>query len=162
MVIMELSMRRVTIAGIIAEPTGQWVEQVARGLVNGFGGVLAGQKYLIHDRGAAFTEKFRSILGACGIETLKLPARAPNLNSHVERWIRGIRGDCLDHLIWFSESALRKTVEQYVIHFHQERPHQGLGNKIIEAEFEKLNGAGEVQCRKRLGGLLKYYYREAA
>ena len=116
MVIMELSTRRVTIAGIIAEPTGQWVEQVARGLADGFGGVLAGQRYLIHDRGAVFTEKFRSILGACGIETLKLPARAPNLNAHVERWIRGIRGECLDHLILFSESALRKTVEQYVIH----------------------------------------------
>jgi hypothetical protein len=62
MVVMELSTRRVTIAGIVAEPTGQWVEQVTRGLVDGFGGVLAGKRYLIHDRGAVFMEKFRSIL----------------------------------------------------------------------------------------------------
>ena len=109
-----------------------------------------------------FTEKFRIILGACGVETLKLPARSPNLNAHVERWIRGIRGECLDHLILFSQSALRTAIEQYVTHFHQERPHQGLGNKIIEPEFDNPNRAGKVQCRKRLGGLLKYYYREAA
>jgi hypothetical protein len=59
---MELCTRRVRIGGLVAEPTGQWVEQVTRGLVDGFGGVLAGKKYLIHDRGAVFTEKFRSIL----------------------------------------------------------------------------------------------------
>jgi transposase InsO family protein len=162
MVIMELSTRRVTIAGIIAEPTGQWVEQMARGLVDGFGGVLAGKRYLIHDRGVVFTEKLRDILGACGVETLKLPARSPNLNAQVERWIRGIRGECLDHLILFSESALRKAIAQYVTHFHQERPQQGLGNKIIEPEFDNPDRTGEIQCRTRLGGLLKYYYREAA
>ena len=71
------------------------------------------------------------------------------------RWIRGIREECLDHLILFSEASLRKVVEEYVAHFHRERPHQGLGNKIIEPEFEPPNRAGEIKCRKRLGGLLK-------
>ena len=158
MAVMELCTRRVTIAGITVEPTGAWVEQVARGLADGFGGVLAGQRYLIHDRGAVFTEKFCSILGACGIETLKRPARAPNLNAQVERWIRGIRGECLDHLILFSERALRKTVEHYLTHFHQERPHQGIGNKIIDPPEQ---GGGEIVCHERLGGLLKSYRRAA-
>ena len=92
------------------------------------------------------------------MEAIKLPARAPNLNAHLERWIRGIREECLDHLILFSEASLRKVVGDYVAHFHRERPHQGLGNEIIEPEFEPPKRAGEIQCRKRLGGLLKYYY----
>jgi putative transposase len=101
-------------------------------------------------------------LAAVDVKTLKLPARAPNLNAHLERWIRGIREECLDHLILFSEASLREVVGEYVAHFHRERPHQGLGNKIIEPEFDPPNRAGEIHCRKRLGGLLKYYYREAA
>ena len=158
MVVMELCTRRVTIAGIIVEPTGAWVEQVARGLADGFGGVLGRQRYLIHDRGAVFTETFQSLLAAVEVKTLKLPARAPNLNAHLERWIRGIREECLDHLILFSEAFRREVVGEYVAHFHRERPHQGLGNEIIEPEFEPLNRAGEIQCRKRFGGLLNYYY----
>ena len=162
LVIMELCTRRVTIGGMVAEPTGRWVEQVARGLVDGFGGALAGKRYLIHDRGAVFTEKFGAILGACGVETVKLPARSPNLNANLERWKRSIREECLNHLILFSERGLRMAISEYVIHFHTERPHQGLENQIIEPEFENGSRAGEVRCRKRLGGLLKYYYREAA
>jgi putative transposase len=78
----------------------------------------------------------------------------------LERWIRGIRQECSNHLILFSEKALKKAIAEYVTHFHQERPHQGLGSKIIQPEFEHPNGAGEIKCRKRLGGLLNY--REAA
>jgi putative transposase len=162
LVLMELCTRRVTIGGIVAEPTGRWIEQVARGLADGFEGVLSGQRYLIHDRGAVFTEKFGSILAAVGVEAVKLPARSPNLNANLERWIRGIREECLNHLILFSERALKTAIAEYVMHFHMERPHQGLGNKIIAPEFENVNTAGAVICRKRLGGLLKYYYREAA
>jgi putative transposase len=161
LVIMELCTRRVMIGGIVAEPTGRWMEQVARCLVDGFGGVLAGQRYLIHDRGGVFTEKFGAILAACGVEAVKLPARSPNLNANLERWIRGIREECLVHLILFSERALRTAIMEYVIHFHTERPHRGLGNKIIEPEFGHESRVGEVNCRKRLGGLLKYYYLEA-
>jgi transposase InsO family protein len=109
-----------------------------------------------------FTEKFGAILAACGVEAVKLPARSPNLNANLERWVRGIREECLNHLILFSESVLKTTIAEYVTHFHTERPHQGLGNKIIEPQFENPSKAGEVRCRKRLGGLLKYYYREAA
>ena len=65
-------------------------------------------------------------------------------------------------MILIGEGSLRRAVEEYVSHFHQERPHQGLENRILEPEFESWNRAGEVRCRKRLGGLLKYYYRDAA
>lgn len=158
MMVMQLGTRKVHLAGIREEPNGAWVEQVGRGLVDGFGGVLAGQKYLIHDRATVFTEKFSAILKGGGVRTLKLPARSPNLNSHLERWIRSIREECLDHLVLFGEGSLRYAITEYIEHFHKERPHQGLGNKIIEPRFESPNEGGEpVECRPRLGGLLKYY-----
>ena len=158
MIVMQLATRRVNLAGVYLEPTGAWVEQVGRGLVDGFGGVLSGQKYLIHDRGTVFTEKFSMILEAGGVKTLKLPARSPNLNSHLERWNRSIREECLNHLVLFSEEGLRFAVTEFIEHFHQERPHQGLGNEIIEPQFRSASeGVKSVECRKRLGGLLKYY-----
>ena len=158
MIVMQLATRRVTLAGVYLEPTGAWVEQVGRGLVDGFGGVLSGQKYLIHDRGTVFTEKFSEILKAGEVKTLKLPARSPNLNSHLERWNRSIREECLNHLVLFSEASLRITIGEFIEHFHKERPHQGLGNEIIEPQFRPTGeGREPVECRKRLGGLLKYY-----
>ncbi len=45
-------------------------------------------------------------------------------------------------------------------HYHEERPHQGLGNELIAPKA--VIGTGPIECRERLGGLLKFYYREAA
>ena len=113
---------------------------------------------MIHDRGTVFTEKFSEILKAGEVKTLKLPARSPNLNSHLERWNRSIREECLNHLVLFSEASLRIAIGEYIEHFHKERPHQGLGNEIIEPQFcPSSEGSDSVECRKRLGGLLKYY-----
>ena len=157
LVVMELCTRRVTIGGVVAEPTGRWLEQMARGLVDGFGGVLAGKRYLVHDRGAVFTEKFGAILAACGVEAVKLPARSPNLNANLERWIRGIREECLDHLILFSERALQRAIEEYVTHFHTERPHQGmayLSNNSDECVFmQPPDNNSEVDHQGALGTL---------
>jgi len=158
LMVMHLATRRVHVAGIVPEPTGKWVEQVGRGLVDGFGGFLNGKKYLLHDRSSVYTERFSTILEACGVKTKKLPARSPNLNAHLERWIRGLREECLNHLVLMSQRALREAVENYVQHFHQERPHQGLENKITSPQFEASEPVASIGCRKRLGGLLKYYY----
>ena len=101
------------------------------------------------------------ILGSAGVETLRLPPRSPNLNAYAERIVRSIKEECLERLVLIGEGSLRRAVEEFCEHYHHERNHQGLENKIIEAEFG-LGGAGEVQCSKRLGGLLRYYSREAA
>jgi hypothetical protein len=65
-------------------------------------------------------------------------------------------------LILFGEDSLRRAVEEFVIHYHRERPHQSLENKIITPDFEKPMTEGKLQCRSRLGGLLNYYHRKAA
>ena len=72
------------------------------------------------------------------------------------------REECVDRLIFFGEEALRRAIREFVIHFHRERNHQGLGNRLIEPEVHMASCTGTVRCRKRLGGLLRYYYRQAA
>jgi putative transposase len=65
-------------------------------------------------------------------------------------------------MIFFGEKSLRRAVTNYLEQHHVERNHQGLGNEIIEPGAEVGAVAGKIVCRERLGGLLKYYYRDAA
>ncbi len=83
------------------------------------------------------------------------------LNPHAERFVLSVKSECLARMIFFSEGQLRRAVTSYVGHYHGERNHQGLGNRVIEGT-SVANEDGEVLCNERLGGLLKYYYRKAA
>ena len=159
--VMHIATRRVHIAGIIHEPGGNWMEQVARNLTDCFDGFLQGKRHLICDRDPLFTDGFSDILGSVGVETVKLPPRSPNLNPHAERFVLSIKSECLDRLILFSEGQLRRACAQYVEHFHGERNHQGLDNQLIDNSRVAANDKGQVVCDERLGGLLKYYRRAA-
>ncbi|MGD0896386.1 MAG: hypothetical protein ABR915_01035 [Thermoguttaceae bacterium] len=65
-------------------------------------------------------------------------------------------------MIFFGEAMLRKAVVQFLEHYHQERNHQGLDNRILVPGPEVGQKTGKVECRERLGWLLRYYYRAAA
>lgn len=158
----ELSTRRVQIAGIAAAADGLWMSQMARNLTDTVDGLLTGKRYLIHDRDPLFTDEFLGTLKDAGVESVKLPPRSPNLNAHAERFVRSINESCLERLILFGESSLRRAVRNFVAHYHSERNHQGLGNCLIQPEPDHLANTGAVQRRERLGGLLNYYYRAAA
>ena len=152
---------RGTIAGIIPEPDGRWMRQVGRNLTDCEEGFLRECRFVIHDRATVFTREFVSILKCAGVESIRLPARSPNLNAFAERFVRSIKSECLDHLILAGERSLRRAVDEFCAHYHEERNHQGLENKLIEADFG-VSEPGELKCRERLGGLLRYYHREAA
>ncbi len=137
------------------------MEQIAREVTFEGDGFLNSQKYLIHDRDEKFTESFRHILKSAGTNCLKLPARSPNLNAHAERWIQSVRSECLDKLILFGERSLRHAIREYVEHYNRERSHQSLGNNLISGPPLETS-SGLVTCRERIGGLLKFYSREAA
>jgi transposase InsO family protein len=158
----ELSSRRVEIGGISAAANGLWMSQVARNLTDSVDGLLMGKRYLIHDRDPLFTDDFLRTLRDAGVESVRLPARSPNLNAHAERFVRSIKESCLERLILFGESSLRAAVQNFVAHYHSERNHQGLSNRLILPEPAHLGSAGGIQCRQRLGGTLNYYYRAAA
>ena len=158
----DLVTRKVEIAGIAPSANGLWMNQVARNLTDAVNGVLAGKRYLIHDRDPLFTAEFLRTLEAAGVKSVKLPPRSPNLNPHAERFVRTIKESCLDRLIFFGEASLRTAVQNFVEHYHSESNHQGLENRIIRPEEGHLGARGAIQRRQRLGGMLNYYYRDAA
>jgi transposase InsO family protein len=107
----ELSTRRVEIAGISASANGLWMSQIARNLTDSVDGLLTGKRYLIHDRDPLFTDEFLRTLKDAGVQSVKLPPQSPNLNAHAERFVRSIKKSCLERLILFGESSLRTAVQ---------------------------------------------------
>jgi putative transposase len=158
----ELSTRRVEIAGITMEPDACWMSQVSRNVTDASDGFLTGKRYLIHDRDPLFTSAFRETLTCTGVETVKLPPRSPNLNAYAERFVRSVKESCLDRLILVGEGSLGRSIREFVEHYHVERNHQGLGNRLIRPVVAPTPGHERIACRERLGGLLKYYHRPAA
>lgn len=138
------------------------MNQVARNLTDAQDGFLSGKRYLIHDRDPLFTKEFREALNGAGVKSVRLPPRSPNLNANAERFVRTIKESCLDRMIFFSESGLRRAIQEFAAHYHVERNHQGLGNRLIMPSSCPLPATGDIRRRPRLGGMLNYYYREAA
>jgi transposase InsO family protein len=162
LVVMELSTRRVEIAGITPHPTAAFMQQCARQLTDPFDGFLLGKRYLLHDRDTKFTQAFDGLLKASDVEPICLPPRSPNLNAHCERFVRSIKEEALHQMVILGERALHYTLQQYVSHYHAERNHQGRANQLILPATDVGSRSGHVQRRERLGGLLSYYYRDAA
>jgi transposase InsO family protein len=135
--------------------------QIARNITDDVEGFFKGKRYLIHDRDPLYTHEFLSMLADAGIESVKLPPRSPNLNAYAERFVRSIKEECLEQMILFGEDALRNSIREFLDHFHQERNHQGLGNRLIIPNNATVKSEGRIECRERLGGLMNYYYRAA-
>jgi transposase InsO family protein len=160
--IIELSTRRVEIAGITSQPDHVWMSQVSRNLTDASDGFLTGKRFLIHDRDPLFTVAFRETLAAADVTVVRLPPRSPNLNAYAERFVRTIKESCLDRMILIGEGSLRHAVREFMEHYHHERNHQGLSNRLILPLAAQTKGDGRIASRERLGGLLKYYHRSAA
>ena len=157
----ELSTRRVEVAGIAPQANGLWMSQIARDLTDPVDGLFLGKRYLIHDRDPLYTAEFLNMLGEVGIQSVKLPPRSPNLNAYAERFVRTIKESCLEQMILFRERSLRRVIREFVAHYHLERNHQGLGNRLITPESCPSGCHGPIQRRQRLGGMLNYYHRAA-
>ena len=160
--VMELATRRVHFAGCTPNPDGRWMQQIARNLTDVEDGFLKGKRYVLMDRDDKFSPAFREILETGGVDAVPLPPKSPNLNAHLERFHRSLKEECLSRLIFFGETSLRRAVTLFLEHYHAERNHQGLDNRILQPGEEVGRSTGEIECRERLGGLLRYYYRDAA
>ncbi len=165
LVFIHIGSREIYIAGATPNPNEQCMKQVARNITMDKWGFLkqCNCKYLIHDRDDKFCKSFLQFIKDAGIKTLKLPKRSPNLNAFCERVILSIKSECLSKLIFFGEDSLLNALKEYKKHYHEERNHQGKRNELLFPADDYYQGSnGPVQCRERLGGLLKYYYRDAA
>ena len=83
-------------------------------------------------------------------------------NAHAERWVRSARDEWLSKIILFGERSLRRAMKEYVEHYHTERNHQGKGNALLFPRVMEARRDNPLQCRERLGGLLRYYHQNAA
>jgi putative transposase len=160
--VMELSSRRVQFVGCTTNPEEDWMKQVGRNLTDSEERFLRDKRFILMDRDKKYTESFRTTLKESGIEPVRLPPKSPNLNAHIERFMRSLKEECLERLIFFGEESLRNAVAEFLIHFHSERNHQGLQNRLIQPAAEANKSQGEIERRDRLGGVLRFYYRKAA
>jgi hypothetical protein len=159
-----LESRKVEVSGITQHPNERWMKQISRNVTMDKWGFLDNCQYLIHDRDTKYCQSFRNIIEFGDVKTLTLPARSPNLNAFSERWVKSVKDDCLSKLILFGETLLRRALREYIIHYNAVRNHQGKDNVLLFPDIMKAMNRvdGPVGCKERLGGLLKYYHREAA
>src|SRR5437867_12396345 len=157
-VVIEHSTRRLAHINVTTNPNADWTLQQLREVVGNGGG----HRYLIHDRDRIFAKHLDDSIKALGVEVLRSPVASPKANAYAERWVRGIRDECLSKLIPIGQGMLRRALREYGAHFHQERNRQGLSNVLIVPAAAAKHRRGPVIRRARLGGLLNYYERAAA
>ena len=110
--VIELATRRVQIAGTTTTPNDRWMMQVGRNLTDPIDGFLANKRFLILDRDKKYSKRFHRLLEGAGTEVVRLPFRSPNLNAHAERFVRSIKEECLDRMIFFGERSLRRATRE--------------------------------------------------
>jgi len=120
-----------------------------------------GTEIVLRDRDIKYVPEFGDVLKEGGTKLMKVGFRSPNMNAYIERFIQTIQQECLDKFIAFSQEHLDLLTNEFMEHYHKERPHQGKGNVPLMQSLQPL-AEGEIICRERLGGVLRHYYREAA
>jgi putative transposase len=157
--VIDLASRRVGILGSTPHPNGLFMRQVVRmATAADAGPIVAG--VWICDRDRKWSRDVRRLLEDAGIRVVLIPERAPNANAYAERFVRSIKEECLDRMLPIGERHFRRAVAEFVEHYHRERNHQGLNNRLI-AGTPVIGRASRVRRRSRLGGLLNFYERAA-
>lgn len=157
----ELSTRRVYLAGCTDQPNSAWVTQQARQILWQIQDRTPSIRFLIHDRDTKFTGTFGTVFAAEGIETVLTPYRVPNANAFAERWVRSVREECVDQLLILNQRHLQRVLWEYVDYFNTSRPHQGL-NQQTPIPFARSSARGPIVRRDVLGGILHDYQRHTA
>ena len=129
----------------------------------GFTDVIERMRFLIHDRDSKFTAAFDENFRSEGIKVIHTPIRSPQANAYAERFVRTVRGECLDWLLILGRRHLERVLRLYTTHYNGERPHRGLALLPPEPATAATTATGhEIKRRDRLGGLIHEYHRAAA
>jgi putative transposase len=136
--------------------------QIARNLTYVDEQFLAHTRFLIMDRDTKYTDSFRGVLARHGVNVIRLPPRSRNLNAFAERFMRSVKEECVGRMIFLGRRSLGRALAEYIAHYHGERNHQGLGNRLLEVSAETGTRCQALRRRQRLGGMLSFYYRAVA
>jgi transposase InsO family protein len=161
----ELSTRRVHLAGITTNPDGGWVTQQARNLLMHLDDQGVRPQFLIRDRDGKFTREFDEVSRSERIRVIKAPVRAPKARAHAERWVGSVRRECLDRILILGHRHLESVIKTYSRHYNEHRPHRSLGQRppLAPTAATDQRAPGEVlpldrlRRRDRLGGLIHEY-----
>jgi putative transposase len=164
MVLLNVATRQVWVSPCTKRPTGAWVKQQLDGFLLHAARNNLKVGLVSRDRDKLYRSNFDMILQRQGIDVQVLAYRSPNLHAYVERFIQSLQQECLDHFLVFGEKHFDYLVKEYVEYYHTERPHQGLGNRVVIGGTPPAppDSNDTLLCRTRLGGLLKHYHRTAA
>jgi len=154
-VVMELKTRRIIHTKVTKYPTDEWTAQQLREATP-WG---KGPKYLIRDRDKKYATHFTAVVGS--IKEVKTPYRTPRANGICERFMGSLRRECVDHILIHNDKHLQRVVVEYTAYFNQERPHQGIEQRIPD-QYDLTRSKrtrGQVVSKVILGGLHHSYSR---
>ena len=158
LVFIELGTRCVHLAGITCNPNGRWVAQQARQLVWKFEDNHISFRCLIRDNDKKYTNAFDTVFESLQTHIIPTPIRAPNADGYMERWVRTVREECLDHILIINETHLQRVLIEFLDYYNAHRPHQGL-HQQSPIPRPATAATGHVNRRKILGGIINDYSR---
>jgi putative transposase len=164
LVFIGIGSRRIEYVASTTNPDGAWMMQQARNLRMELSDRGQQPRFLIHDRDAKFSRAFDAFFGGEGMRVIRTPARAPNANAHIERWVGSIRRECLDRLLIFNRRQLERILRVYVGHYNGYRPHRALDLEAPDPSPPARGDPAPVAIHRRdlLGGLIHEYEAVAA
>ena len=167
LVFIEHGTRRMHLGGVTAHPTGAWTVQQARNLALDLNERFGDFRFLIRDRGSNFTAAFDAVFQASGTTILRTAVQVPRMNATCERLVGTLRRELLDRMLILGEAQLRAVLTEYEEHYNTARPHQGIGQRIPDAEHHPpcLTAgnfhARQIRRKSVLSGLINEYMRAA-
>ena len=158
----EVSTRRVHLAGMTENPGGAWVAQQARNLAWGLRERERPVRFLLRDNDAKLSGAFEEVLRAEGVEVIRTPVEAPKANVIAERFVGTAHRECLDWMLIANGRHVERVLRTFVDHYNGHRPHRGLAfaapsrANVVPLPTGVSNIEG-VSRRARLGGLINEY-----
>ncbi len=163
LVFIHLGSRRVFMSPATFNPEEEWVLQQSRNASMWFQDLGIQVRHLIHDRDTKYSQRFRAFWKSERVKCLRTPVRSPMANSFAENYVGKIKRECLNHFFCVSLDQLDYINREWLAYYNEQRPHQGtdIGNKVLRPDFRPTT-EGEIKREQRLGGIISYYYRDAA
>ena len=157
--------RKVFATPATCRPDATWMKTQADAFLRHVEDEQLGCTMVMRDRDGKFSSVFDRVFTDRDIRVKPVGPQAPNLNAFIERWIQSLKHEAMNHFIVFGLAHFDYILSEYVAYYHEHRPHQGIGNRLIgsdeDNEQPSVVSLDEVKCETRLGGLLKHYYRAA-